>query len=59
MVGVERMQLLRPRARTRCALVYNFHSSSGKALLPSGGGRVGVGGGSGVYVRYGSACFDQ
>ena len=32
---VERMQLLRPRARTRCALVYNFHNSSGQALLHS------------------------
>ena len=35
MVDVERMWLLRPRARTRCALVYNFHNSSGQALLPS------------------------
>ena len=26
MLGVERMKLLRPRARTRCALVYNFHN---------------------------------
>ena len=32
---VERMHLLRPRARTRCALVCNFHNSSGQALLPS------------------------
>ena len=24
---VERMQLLRPRARTRCALVCNFHNA--------------------------------
>ena len=31
---VERMHLLRPRARTRCALVCNFHNSSGQALLP-------------------------